>query len=76
MKEQHPVKQEWCGKEIQTIIRALDRKIWFELIKTLETPQDKIGMYLYYYGLIDVALALTELAKQLRQKKEKICAGK
>lgn len=63
-------------KEIQTIIRALDRKIWFELIKTLETPQDKIGMYLYYYGLIDVALALTELAKQLRQKKEKICAGK
>lgn len=57
-------------KEIQTIIAALDRKIWSQLIKDMETPQDKIGMYLYYYGLIDVALMLTDLSRRFRARKK------
>lgn len=62
-------------EEIQTIIAALDRKAWFQSIKTMKTFTDKVGMYLYYFGLIDLALILTDLSKLVREwcgKKEKI----
>lgn len=52
---------------IRTTLAAFDRKAWRETIKTLKSPQDRIGMYLYYFGLTDLALALTDLSKRLRK---------
>lgn len=54
-------------EEIQTIIAALDRKAWLQSIKTMKTFSDKVGMYIYYFGLIDLALILTDASKVLRK---------
>lgn len=49
-------------KDIQRIIGALDRKTWLAAIRTMELPMDRIGMYLNYFGLIDLELLLVDLS--------------
>lgn len=62
---------EWPRKDkkegIRTAMAAFDRKTWREGIKDLRSPMDKIGMYLYYFGLTDLALTLTDLSRMLRK---------
>lgn len=54
-------------KDIRRIIDALDHKTWLASIRTLELRMDRIGMYLYYFGLTDLALMLTDLSQKRRR---------
>lgn len=57
-------------RDIQKVITTLDRTLWKEVIKEDKYPIARLGNYLYYYGLVDLMLILTDLKKGLEHKRK------